>query len=943
MDCHKLVLYTDGSEASLRVAREGRIVVREQLQVVFSESRVAIDGTVQGESSAILSVDAKDLAIAGTLHSFARISLTSDCLALSETGLIENSGDCSATVEWGTLAGRIRQLDEVSLDAWGLLVLGAVADRVRSIRWRSLLVAVNSEVVSSSEATDVAAPFLLSTAGKQRVEGGASVSEVVRSTRLGGPEQKELKLESIVCLVGGSTMEAASLVNNSVLSFKFLSVTRDHIPGSDSVKAWSEAMTVLEQLKSEVSTAALERAAERATSLSPSELQMREASALYVAVSKMSRDLCSKGIHTFSVPLLVEELVRANNLFKGLSLFKERLLQIEQKAKKAKRVLESGLISMKEYFGFGPDDGEKGGGLGVTERGHWSYQAGVVQTSSGYRAKFAESWSNQGLISVAGVGDLIVSAKSIRSGAGSSRVQSLLKCANDMLLLGEELAVLENLRAQNLAVEAGEQASVSKADVGEASIKSKAGRATLSDSRVAGLADLAGKKVDAESVRAGALLVEAEEDATISLSQVNEATVTAEKGKAALTDSDVSGTAVLTGRAKAQAGRVTGGTVRLEATAGAVETTGKMTVNHLAMKGEKVELCHGREGRAGHSLGTLEIETKRMSSVLDVIQGRGLYASLEVRDKLDLAVTDQHLLITEDIYGKAALSLKARSIDVRRPTHEVPFLFWRRRVQGGRPTISRDKGISFTTIEGNVTVHEANFAARMGDVQLVAEKKSIDLLAAKVEAGKNLKLKAAEDVRVRAKVTEHTRTTKTGGWFRKKVTTERWSTVEGSSLSAKTGDVDVEAEGGTVQVQSSGIAAGRNATLRANGTVKIEALKTVRSRTVKKKVLGGLLGSSRGDDEAEESHDAPVVVGGDLTVSSGGARDAEVLGTTLRVRGNVNLRGNNVVLKDHVLKRSATGSGWGFSSGRSDHGTLRSGKETVFPRFIFFFAWPCVV
>ncbi len=81
-------------------------------------------------------------------------------------------------------------------------------------------------------------------------------------------------------------------------------------------------------------------------SLTPSELELREACTLYGAVNAFVGGLHSDGIATFNVARLVEELIKAERVFQGLSLYKEKLLAIPEKAKKAKRALQSKLVSM---------------------------------------------------------------------------------------------------------------------------------------------------------------------------------------------------------------------------------------------------------------------------------------------------------------------------------------------------------------------------------------------------------------------------------------------------------------------------------------------------------------------------------------------------------------------------------------------------------------------
>lgn len=81
--------------------------------------------------------------------------------------------------------------------------------------------------------------------------------------------------------------------------------------------------------------------------LSQTELEISEARTLYLATSKFVGDLHNDGIKTFNVAVLVEELIKAEQIFKGLSLYKEKILKIPELAKKAKLAMKLGLATMQ--------------------------------------------------------------------------------------------------------------------------------------------------------------------------------------------------------------------------------------------------------------------------------------------------------------------------------------------------------------------------------------------------------------------------------------------------------------------------------------------------------------------------------------------------------------------------------------------------------------------
>ena len=329
------------------------------------------------------------------------------------------------------------------------------------IKLNAKLVAVNSGLICSKDA-DVTTPFLLNSASNDLKQ----VNDI-QNVGLGGPEQETLNLESIIFIMTGSTLEGRSIMNQALLIFKFLSVTQSEqrdtsqrVPSQDQIKPWTDALPILESLKKDSSPKNLTLTVENCSQMTPGELEMREACALFTAIQKFVSDLHKDGIETFQVPILVEELIKANRLFQGLSRVKDLLLKIPEKAKKAKKAIQAGLTSLKEYYGFGKAE-VIAQGPGISESGSWSYQAGVLFSDTGYRAKFDHSWKNQGLIS-SSAGDIIISAKSVSS-FGGRRNQQLLKAANNIILVAQSHLLIENIKAENIVGD-GKEISLKRAD-----------------------------------------------------------------------------------------------------------------------------------------------------------------------------------------------------------------------------------------------------------------------------------------------------------------------------------------------------------------------------------------------------------------------------------------------------------------------------------------------
>ncbi len=99
------------------------------------------------------------------------------------------------------------------------------------------------------------------------------------------------------------------------------------------------------------------------------------------------------------------------------------------------------------------------------------------------------------------------------------------------------------------------------------------------------------------------------------------------------------------------------GDASISASGATVETSGKVSASSLSIKGDDVRLTNKE-----HDLGTLAIDTKKLDDIYDIIYGRGMFEAMRVKDKLDLAVSDQDIILTDDLVGEAALSIKARHV-----------------------------------------------------------------------------------------------------------------------------------------------------------------------------------------------------------------------------------------------------------------------------------------
>ena len=733
------------------VKKHGLLESSGSLQVDCGEGVFTIDGIIKGAMTSSLLINSKELLLNGEVRRFESLVLAVDTILL--VGLIESVIKCKLTTEWLTLKGIISSVCSLDIDTWGLLSTGNIEMNIKNVNLHAHLVAVNSGRLTATNSS-VAAPFLLNVQSS-----GAVASSDTQRVKIGGAEQDVLTVETIVFLMTASGLEGKSIINRSVLLFKFLTQTSSCIPDSDAMKAWNEAMPVLKSLQHNVSEKTLSEALAQCSSLTQSELELREACTLYIAVNKFVDDLLSNGIQSFHVGTLVEELIKANRLFHGLSLVKDRLLKIPELAKKARNVLKYGVKSIQEYFGFGKVDIEACG-KGIRESGAWSYHAGVLQTTAGYRARFDNSWRNQGLVSTS-AGDVIISSSVVTS-KGKCH-QGLIKAANNLVLDAEKQIQIENVRARNsklaaesatvenihgcsLAVSALNDTKVSDANMDYIGVDSK-GSASVKNSTVnetvkikakdkANIRNINAKNLQTESTMVDIqrysgqnLEVRATEKASVSDSSVDYIDLNSQ-GSTSLTNSTIRKSARVNAAGNAAIKNVNAENLRTHASTVDIQNHAGNSLEVLAsnranISGSSVDFIdvdsHGDASLTGSSIRVAGIRAAGNAKISNVFSENLLATAATVSvqrlqgENMEVAAKD-HVTVTNSSVENAYIKSEKGSASVRDSVFKkTASIFGSRKaeagnVQGGTISVRAENGIAKTS--GRV---EANTLELKGD------------------------------------------------------------------------------------------------------------------------------------------------------------------------------------------------------------------------------------
>jgi hypothetical protein len=89
-------------------------------------------------------------------------------------------------------------------------------------------------------------------------------------------------------------------------------------------------------------------------------------------------------------------------------------------------------------------------------------------------------------------------------------------------------------------------------------------------------------------------------------------------------------------------------TIAAKSKSGAFEATGKIEADSMSISAEtNIKLSYDNSSKGDHKFGSLSLDTKRMQKqeLYTLLQGSGAFSTMQISDKLDLAVTDQAIVL----------------------------------------------------------------------------------------------------------------------------------------------------------------------------------------------------------------------------------------------------------------------------------------------------------
>ncbi|CAB4005730.1 Hypothetical predicted protein, partial [Paramuricea clavata] len=397
-------------------AEDGNIAVEGDLllKIVNENGHLSLEGSTKGQKESIMKVESDNIKVSGCLSEVHTLSLNAEMdMALSEKSRI-SCEEIDVKGEWITTAGTIDGFNKLSIEPWAIMNSGIIDSENDSsnIFFQSDLTMINSGICRA-QMTYLEAPFLLNLPGKV-------ISDVndVTCCQLVGKEQ--LKLESIACFLGGSSLRSCKRYENlSVLLFKFLTYVAC-TPDSKSLEAWSKAAESLRNIQSQITPDASKQDSTKLKTLMNSkdivtgtEVDLRIAR-MYDMVNDFVALILKNGIKSFDATELVHILTIESERYTKINILKEKLLKIPERARAIRELMKKRAIrikkSVRKKFGFSDPKMQSQQQDGIFESGFYSFGEGVTFTDFLYEAAFVEVFRDEGFLFAV---DFLASAKDV--------------------------------------------------------------------------------------------------------------------------------------------------------------------------------------------------------------------------------------------------------------------------------------------------------------------------------------------------------------------------------------------------------------------------------------------------------------------------------------------------------------------------------------------------
>ena len=397
-------------------AENGSLVVEEELQIEVanenSHGMVSLEGSTKGQAESVVKIGGGNIKVTGSFSEVQNLTLDASMnMTLSEKSTI-SCEEINMEGEWITTAGVIKGFHTLIIKPWAVMNSGCIdsENEASNISFTSDLALINSGICRA-QTTYLEAPFLLSLPG----EPVSDVNDITRCALLG---RENLKLESIACFLGGSSILSCKRYENiSVLLFKFLTYVAC-TPDSKSLEAWSKAAESLKSIQSQATTDAEKQDSTKLRTLMKdmrkgTEVDLRIAQ-MYNMVNDFVAEILKNGIKSFDTGKLVHILTIESERYTKVNILIEKLLQIPEKAKFLRRLAKKGIKkvqqSIRKKLGFSDPKMQSQQKEGIFESGFYSFGEGVTVTDSVYEAAFVEVYSDQGFMMAV---DFLASAKDV--------------------------------------------------------------------------------------------------------------------------------------------------------------------------------------------------------------------------------------------------------------------------------------------------------------------------------------------------------------------------------------------------------------------------------------------------------------------------------------------------------------------------------------------------
>ncbi|CAB4033201.1 Hypothetical predicted protein, partial [Paramuricea clavata] len=335
---------------SFEQTEDGNIAVEGDLllKIVNENGHTSLEGLTKGQKESVMKVESDNIKVSGCVSKVHTLSLNAEIdMALYEKSRI-SCEEIDVTGKWITTAGTINGFNTLSIEPWAIMNTGIIESKndSSSIFFQSDLTLINSGICRA-QMTYLEAPFLLNLPGKVI----SDVNDVTCCELVG---KEKLKLESIACFLGGSSLRSCKRYENlSVLLFKFLTYIAC-TPDSKNLEAWSKAAESLRNIQSQVvhdaskqDSTILKTLMNSKDLVTGTEVDLR-ISRMYDMVNDFVAEILKKGIMSFDHTKLVHILTIESERYTKINILKEKLLKIPERARAIRELMKKRAIKIKK-------------------------------------------------------------------------------------------------------------------------------------------------------------------------------------------------------------------------------------------------------------------------------------------------------------------------------------------------------------------------------------------------------------------------------------------------------------------------------------------------------------------------------------------------------------------------------------------------------------------